>query len=51
MQTFKIAEDFLRGQCVFFSVKWKGRRVKIKLEGEKMDFSMVERSERFTRAT
>lgn len=43
MQTFKIAEDFLRGQCVFFIVKWKARRVKIKPEGEKKYFSMPER--------
>lgn len=43
MQTFKIVEDLLRGQCVFFIAKWKARRVKIKPEGEEKDFSKVKR--------
>lgn len=42
MQTFAIAKDFLKGQSVLFIVKWKARRVKIKPEGEKKDFSMLE---------
>lgn len=42
VQTFAIAKDFLEGQCVLFIVKWKARRVKIKPEGEKKDFSMLE---------
>lgn len=42
MQASKIAEDFLRGHFVFFIVKRKVRRIKVKAGGEKKDFSMVE---------
>lgn len=38
MQTFKIAEDFLRGQGVFFIVRWRQEELKLNQRERKRTF-------------